>query len=154
MEMWHWGTWLVGRVGWVGFGDLSDLFQPQWFHDPMISASWLVHWITKISLHPKPPSPSYFSLNHTSYPTANSFSNYSTQQLCCLHKPIIFWFGQQDRNANPCILVFHHLSPFLWDNRQWFQIAHQWSTPFFTGVHWDLRSYATQTILKMSPGAF
>ena len=30
VEMWHWGTWLVGTVGWVGvgLGELRGLFQP------------------------------------------------------------------------------------------------------------------------------
>ena len=37
MEMWHWGTWSMGAVGWVGvgLGDLSGLFQPEWFGDSM-----------------------------------------------------------------------------------------------------------------------
>jgi len=37
MEMWHWGTWSVGMVGWVGVGldHLRGLFQLQCFYDSM-----------------------------------------------------------------------------------------------------------------------
>jgi len=35
MEMWYWGMWSVGMVGWVGvgLGELGGLFQPSWFYD-------------------------------------------------------------------------------------------------------------------------
>ena len=40
-QQWHWGTWAVGMVGWVGLGlgDLRGLFQPEWFSDSM-GHSW------------------------------------------------------------------------------------------------------------------
>ena len=37
MEMWHWGMWSVGMVGWAGvrLGDFRGLFQPLWVYDSL-----------------------------------------------------------------------------------------------------------------------
>jgi len=39
VEMWHWGMWAVGTVGWaeVGPEDLRGLLQSSWFYDSLFS---------------------------------------------------------------------------------------------------------------------